>query len=213
MDLTIKVQRHALVLQALLETPKLAAAGQRRAINRAASRLRTQGVRRIAARVNLKSAYVRERLELRQATPATNSAAVRARARETRMDRLPNRQITKRGKNGAPRHAGIQVRIKKGRSAEALASAFYVPLRSGKSDSGNGMGIAVRTSVLQKLGYRGDSGSAGGSGSRRYEVLHTSSIRDLLADEVRGGLGDEILNYYQVQTDSEMRRAIVRARR
>ncbi|HEU4589375.1 MAG TPA: hypothetical protein VFS13_00590 [Steroidobacteraceae bacterium] len=215
MNLTLQFRGHLLVLEALKNTGQYAAQGQARAINRTASRTRTQAVKRIGKRMFLKAAYLREHIEIRrQALPTHLQAILRTRARETRLDRFPNKQVYDRAKNGGQKRAGVRVQIKRGRPARLIKSAFMVPVRRGKQDGAGGMGIAVRVDVLRKLGYPVDTGSLGGKGSRKYEVLHTTSIRDLFRDEIeREGLGDELQAYYEAQTDAEIKRAIVRARR
>ena len=211
-------------LQAL---PRNVAAGQRRAKNRSATRLRALGTQAIGKLVNLRASYIRERLELRNASTQQPEAEVRARTRQTRMDRFPWRQLRKRGKNGRMRKAGISVRIKRGRAAQAIPSAFTVPLRSGKTDGAGGLGIAVRLSVLMKIsgealgriGYEEDTegfggmGEVGGKGKGKYVILHSTSVRDLFQDVVESGLGDEIQKYYVGQLNAEMQRALARGRR
>lgn len=225
MNLDITIKGDSLVVQALSSAPKQVAAGQRRAKNRAASRLRTQGVRRIGQRVHLKASYIREQISLRNAK-GDGPATVTGRTRETRMDRFPNRQLTKRGKGGKSVPAGISVRIKRGRGPITLSSAFYVPLRKGKRDGAGGQGIAMRTAAIEALGrvgagqgIRSDAegfgtfGQTAGRGAREYEVLHSSSIRDMLADELDGDLTADIRRYYAQQLQAELRRATARARR
>lgn len=226
MKLSISVKGDSVVIQELSGFPKLVAAGQRRAKNNAASRLRTQGTRRIGQRVHLKASYIRGRIELVRAT-GDKPARVIGRARETRMDRFPNRQIMARGKSGKMRKAGIQVRIKRGRPPITITSAFYVPLRRGQAEAGGGLGIALRMSVLDRIsrrgqeamGYREDAtgfggmGEIAGAGRRRYAVLHASSIRDLLEDELDQGLADDVQTYYAQQVENEVQRAIARGRR
>ena len=204
------------VLRGLQASPGLVQAGTRRAVNRTLSRARTQGAKGIGQRLHLKGAYIRERMETFRATAQTPTALLRVRKRETRMDRFPHRQLTTRGRNGGRKPAGIQVRIRKDRAPKVLRSAFLVPLKKGKRSAGaGGFGIAVRTSVLQQLGYGRtlNQSNLGGSGSRRYEVLHTTSLADAMRDVLGAGLNRELDRYYRQQMDSEMKRALERTKR
>lgn len=212
MNLTIEVKVDRVRLRQLEGAPKLLDAGQRRAINRAATRLRAQAVKRIAARVNLKSGYLREKLELYKAGPNRPFGSVVGRARGTRLDRFPHRQVTRSGKT-ARKNAGVAVRVKRGNSARTIKSAFRVPLRSGRTDGAGGFGIAVRTSLLAQLGIDELPGAQGGSGKRRYQVLYSLSVAQLLRQEIeRSNLDEEIRAYYADQLDKELRRAVARLR-
>lgn len=213
MNLHISIKPYGVALQALFEVPKLAEQGQRRAANRTASRLRTRSIKGIGEVTFLKAAYVRERIAIRQARPGQPGAALVARRRETRTDRFPYRQVFARGARGQRVKAGISVRIKRGRPPETIASAFLVPLKRRNAEPGtNGTGIAIRTDVLRQLGQNIDKSSLGGRGSRQYEVLHSSSVRDLFVDQVRNGQGDDALRFYALQVETELRRALRRGR-
>ncbi|HVT35715.1 MAG TPA: hypothetical protein VHE37_09025, partial [Nevskiaceae bacterium] len=141
--------------------------------------------------------YVRSRIELREASGPDGPATVKARARETRLDRFRYRQLWTRGKNGRRRAAGIAVQVKRGRPMQTLKGAFLVPLKRGREAGAGGMAIALRP-----------------KGSKRaYEVLYSSSVRDLLKDQVENkGLGAEIAAYYEQQIALEAQRSIARAR-
>lgn len=208
MNLTITTRFNQVRLTQLAKTPELVTIGMRRAINRAASRLRTQAVKRIGGRVNLKSAYLRERIELFPSTGTKPQATVLARRRPTRLDRFPNRQIRRRGKN-----AGISVRVLKEGGAKRIASGFLVPLKRGRREGAGGFGIAVRTSVLRRLGKTIDKGALGGSGSRQYQVLFSLSLAELMRREIETGVLDEVRAYYERQVELEIQRAASRSRR
>jgi hypothetical protein len=55
-----------------------------------------------------------------------------------------------------------------------------VRLKSGRDAGAGRFGIAVRNSVLARLGLKSEA--EGGSGARRYSVLHTSSVHDVYSD-------------------------------
>lgn len=210
MDLTVTTRFNAVRLTQLAATPQLVDAGMRRAINRAASRLRTEAVKRIGRRVNLKAGYLRERIELFPSTTGRPQAAVVARRRPTRLDRFPHSQRTRRG-----RKAGIAVRVLRGAGARPIPSGFLVPLKRGRnSEPGSGgMGIAVRTSVLRRLGKTIDAGALGNSGSRQYQVLFSLSLAEMMRREIDNGVLDETRAYYERQVTAEIARAAARSRR
>src|SRR5690242_2964117 len=148
-----------------------------RSINRTATHVKTGAVREIAQRKRFKAAYLRERIEIRNARADRPEAFILARRRGTLLSRFPYRAM-RAGKNR--RGGGIQVAVKTGAPATVLRSAFLVRLRSGKEAGVGPMGIAVRNTVLARLGIKPES--EGGSGSRRYSILHTSSVHDVYSD-------------------------------
>lgn len=185
---------------------KIGEQGVIRARNRTAQFVRTQGQREVRKRLALPAAYVRDRVLITQATLADPAARVRVPRRQTLLSRFSYRQLTKRMKvdgETVQRDSGVRVRIRPGTS-KVIPSAFTVPLKGG-----NGTGIAVRLDVLRRLGKKVDNSATGGDGRRRYEVLHTSSIRDAFADgypEIRPAVQD----FYQKQTERELANAIRR---
>jgi hypothetical protein len=213
-NLSITTRYNQLRLTALASAGQHVDAGQRRAQNRAAARLRAQAVKRIGQRVNLKAGYLRERIELYPSTTTKPQATVRARRRPTRLDRFPYRQLT-RSRRGKTKRAGIAVRVLRGQGRKVIHSAFEVPLKWGRNgDPGSsGHGIAVRVDVLRRLGKTLDGGSQGGSGSRRYQVLYSLSLAEMMQREIDTGVLDDTRRYYQQQVDLEMQRAISRSRR
>lgn len=212
MNLSIRVEdRRAIV--GLKDVPTYGIAGLRRAINRTTSRLRSRAIVGIRNRVNLKASYLREHINVFNATGTRTSATVVGRRRATRLDRFPSRQVYRESKSGKRIRGGIEVRVFKNKPGVLLYSGFYVPLRAGKKDSANGRGIAVRTSVLRAQGENLDSGSFGGEGARRYEVLHSLSVASLFDRELQGPLLPETNAYFQAQVRAELERAKARARR
>lgn len=213
MNLSIRVTTNAAHLKALGDIPKYVEAGDRRAANRSLSRLRSLAVQRIGRRVSLRASYIRDRLQISPATPAKRTASLLARRRPTRLDRFPHRQIYRRS-NGKLRKAGISVQVMRG-GRKTIPSAFLVPLRRGRDTApgSGGYGIAVRTEVLRRLGKTMDAGAQGGSGSRRYQVLFSLSMAELMRREIDTGVTDEVRRYYEQQMALELQRAVSRSRR
>lgn len=125
-----------------------------RAINKVASKAVTRSRREIVSRVNLTQTYVRERMELRPATPRRPEAFVVARVRHTRLATYGAKQVTvaaKRAKGdklrgiGAGRkQAGVMVGVTRAKGKRRMPGAFLVPLRAGKAGGLNGMGVFIR---------------------------------------------------------------------
>ncbi len=182
-----------------------------RARNRTAQFVRTQGQRTVRKRLALPAAYVRDRILIRQATLEDQTASVRVPRRQTRFDRFRFRELTKAVPGGGRRGAGIAITLHPG-EREVLPSAFTVPLRRGRDEGGGGTGIAIRTEVLRRLGSAVDGSATGGAGRRRYEVLHTSSIRDVFSDGYQTEIGPKAAAIYQQQTERELANAIRRTR-
>ncbi|PWN56216.1 hypothetical protein [Abyssibacter profundi] len=212
MDVRLAFEGERAVLSALATSERYARAGLRRAANRAASRLRTRAVKGITGEWHLKASYVRGRLHVGQAAGGHANAYVRARRRATLTARFPHRQVY-RTRKGRRIKAGVSVRIRRGRGPQRIYSGFLVPLKRGNQSAGSlGQAIAVRTSVLRRLGKRIDAGSVGGSGARQYQVLHTTSVLEMFREQVeRGEVLTDVQRYFLEQVDKEMQRAIARA--
>jgi hypothetical protein len=143
-----------------------------RAVNAVAAKNMTRSRREITAIVNLTPAYVRERMALRKANAGARVAVIAARRRPTTLKTYGTKQVARKDK-GAKRgtghnggrlwgiHAGsgdplrniaagsvpsgITVKELRKSSRQRLPGAFFMPLRAGKSDGGNGMGVFIRT--------------------------------------------------------------------
>lgn len=121
------------------------------AVNDVASTVITAASRDISQRYNAPAAYVREQFTLRPATSANQTAVIAARKRGTRLARFEANQMTvaaKRAKGDTRRgiapgrkQAGISIKVKRQGARQTLKHAFFLPLRAGKVDGGNGMGI------------------------------------------------------------------------
>lgn len=178
--LSVDLEGDTVVQHVLREIPRRAPHAIARSFNRALVHARTIAIPAMRQLRNLKPGYLRERIELRRASPHNVEARLVAPRRGTLLSRFPFRQlyakvtILRRGttRGGVRvnygttvrRKAGVQVEVKPGR-IEILRGAFLVPLRRGKG-AGGGVGIAIRT-----------------KGARRhFEVLHSTSVHDVLGD-------------------------------
>ncbi|MCB1890371.1 MAG: phage tail protein [Rhodocyclaceae bacterium] len=187
---------------------RVLAVAQSRAINRVAGKARTKLQRSITSTVNLKAAYVRERMKLSRATPAKPSATIESRERSTRLARFPNVQHSrsiKRGRKpsqlrrlkGDPlrrispgrRAAGVKVKVRKGGGLKLMPGAFLIPLRAGRAAGGNGFGIFIRT------------GRGRGAIERKYSMSVAAWARALADD-------DDFAADLREQIDEAMRRQI-----
>jgi hypothetical protein len=143
-----------------------------RAVNAVAAKNLTRSRREITSIVNLTPAYVRERMGLRKANAGAKVAVISARRRPTTLKTYGAKQVTRKDK-GAKRgtghgggklwgiHAGtgdasrsiaagsvpsgITVKELRRSPRKRLPGAFFMPLRSGKVEGGNGMGVFIRT--------------------------------------------------------------------
>lgn len=144
-----------------------------RILTQTATTARKAGIDEIASKRNFKRSYLREKIELFPATRNRLTASLLARDRDTRLDRFDPKQVFA-NIDGQRRPAGISVLVNRQKGRKRIASGFYVPLRKGKVEGSNGKGIAVRNSVLRRLGIKTEA--IGGAGSRAYSILHTISV-------------------------------------
>lgn len=125
-----------------------------RGINKVANKAFTRGRSEISSQVNLSASYVRDRMDMSPASPGRFVAVISARMRNTTLSTYGARQATrkaKRAKGDARRgiaagskQAGISVAVKRGGGRKRMPGAFLIPLRAGKDDGGNGMGVFIR---------------------------------------------------------------------
>lgn len=143
-----------------------------RAVNAVAAKNLTRSRREITSVVNLTPAYVRERMGLRKANAGARVAVISARRRPTTLKTYGAKQVTRKDKgakrgtghsggklwgihagSGDPSRsiaagsvpAGITVKELRRSPRQKLPGAFFMPLRAGKSEGGNGMGVFIRT--------------------------------------------------------------------
>lgn len=131
-----------------------------RAVNAVAEKVKTQAVRDIVGQLNLSHSYVSGLAGIIKASPgdeyrsASSIAYVRMRMRAIRLARFDARIVTAdapRAKGdylrniGAGRKAvGVSVKVTRRGQRKTMPGAFLLPLRAGKIDGGNGMGVFVR---------------------------------------------------------------------
>jgi hypothetical protein len=143
-----------------------------RAVNAVAAKNMTRSRREITSIVHLTPAYVRERMALRKANAGARVAVIAARRRPTTLKTYGARQVTRKDKgtkrgtghkggrlwgihagSGDPSRniesgsvpAGITVKELRRSPRQRLPGAFFMPLRSGKTEGGNGLGVFIRT--------------------------------------------------------------------
>lgn len=148
-----------------------------RAVNAVAAKNLTRARREIVSQVHLTPAYVRERMALRKANAGARVAVIAARRRPTRLATYGAKQVTRKdkgAKRGTGHHggklwgvhagdgdklrniaagsvpAGITVKELRRSPRQKLPGAFFMPLRSGKVEGGNGMGVFIRTGKGKK---------------------------------------------------------------
>lgn len=147
-----------------------------RAINSVAAKAMTRTRREIVSQVNLKPAYVRERIALRKAGKDELTAVVAARQRATRLATYGAIQRVKavkppkslspearakymaklkgdklRGIAPGKKQAGIAVSVKRGGGRKLMSGGFMIPLRAGKvAGAVNGLGVFLRTGPGRK---------------------------------------------------------------
>lgn len=148
-----------------------------RAVNAVAANNMTRGRRKIVSTVHLTAAYVRERMVVRKANQGKATAVIAARKRPTRLATYGARPVTRKdkgAKRGTGHHggklwgihagsgdpsrniaagsvpAGITVKELRQSPRQKLPGAFFMPLRSGKADGVNGLGVFIRTGKGKK---------------------------------------------------------------
>jgi len=125
------------------------------AANDVAEQIEVEAARDITQELNLPASYIREKFLTRKAKRLGDVAIVAARKRPTRLARFAAEQITApaprakgdamRGIAAGRKQAGITVKVKRaGGRSKPIRDAFFLPLRAGKVDGGNGMGVFAR---------------------------------------------------------------------
>lgn len=125
------------------------------AANEVAEQVEIEAARDITQELNLPASYIRAKFLTRKAKRLGDIAIVAARKRPTRLARYAAEQITApaprakgdtmRGIPAGRKQAGITVKVKRaGGRSKPIRDAFFLPLRAGKVDGGNGMGVFTR---------------------------------------------------------------------
>ncbi len=149
--------------KAIKRYPEKVAAAATEAANEVAERVMKTAQRDIVARYNLSKRYVDERFYFRKATPQSQEALVSARVRWTRLARFVARQETVpapgakgdrlRGIPPGRKQAGVSFQVLRQGKRWTVQRAFLIPLRAGKIDGGNGMGIFWRDMPNPGMGH------------------------------------------------------------
>lgn len=137
--------------------PEQAAAAGMAAANDVAELVMTAAPRDITQRLNLPPTYIREKFVLYKAKRAIDPAVVAARKRPTRLARFAVQQLTTdvkhparskgdvlRGIPAGKKAAGVSVKVLRSGQRKRMPGSFLLPLRAGKIDGGNGMGLFWR---------------------------------------------------------------------
>ncbi len=205
-----------------------------RSLNAVAAKAMTRTRREIVSQVNLTQSYVRERISLRKASPGAMTAVVSARKRATRLATYAARQVTKavkapknlspearakymaklkgdklRGIAAGRKQAGIAVSVKRGGGRKIMAGGFMIPLRAGKADGANGMGVFIRTGGARNARDVVAQEIYTGKGSRRPRAVESGDVRHLYGpsvDQVMNGVIDDIAPDVQAELEAALLR-------
>lgn len=123
-------------------------------VNRVARSIAVETSLHVANRYNLPSAYVNGLFSVGLARGEGGVALVSARRRAIRLARFGAMQLTAaaprakgdrtRGIAPGRKQAGVSVQVMRGGARHGMRRTFFVPMRAGKVDGGNGMGMFVR---------------------------------------------------------------------
>lgn len=134
--------------------PQHAQAAGLEAVNRVTMIVKVEAAGSISDRYNLPASYVTAQFSTRLGAGDAPVAVVAARKRAVRLARFGALQLTKaapRAKGDAKRgiapgrkQAGVSVNVVRANGRKPMKGAFMMPLRAGKVDGGNGMGVFIR---------------------------------------------------------------------
>lgn len=176
--------------------PEAVERAQFRSLNTVAERLSVQARRDIGAEMNLTATYIREQMKLLKAARGKMVAVIKVRRRPVRLARYGAKQLTRsaprakgdprRGIAARRKQAGVSVAVKRG-GRKALRGAFMLPLRAGRADGGNGMGVFIRegssSGVRAALSVEDMGGQVGESrgpiNSSRRSAANAGDLRQL----------------------------------
>ncbi len=163
------------------EAPKLTT----RALNKTAAKARTLASQEIREQVNLKAAYVKDKLRVKKANYSKQEVIISATKRGVLMTRYPHRVLRR----------GVSVKIKRRGARAKIDGAFKTTVNAGgrKVDV-----IAVRSSGRYN------------NGNQKFDVLYSPSV-----SQVFGGVRRDILKpvsvYLEKQIEHELKRTLKRA--
>ncbi|MDQ7990177.1 MAG: hypothetical protein REI09_11145 [Candidatus Dactylopiibacterium sp.] len=150
----------------LRRAPDLTARAGATVVGRVAKDVEATASKYIADRYNLEAAYVKGRFRL-TVQAGSPIAYVSARRRATRLARFDARQLTTAAKSGrrakgdrlrkispGTKQAGVSWKVMRNAARTKSRKHFLIPLRAGKVDGGNGMGVFFRygTQIEQEYG-------------------------------------------------------------
>lgn len=164
--------------------------GTVRAINKTATKVRTQSAKKIGQEVALKSGYIKSKLQITKATRNKEFAVISAAKRGILLSRFSNRQLTRKAKQGGKKNAGISVKVGRKKPRTKLRGAFYIKLK------GSGItGIAIR-----KRGAKGRS---------NFKILHgpsVSQVWDNVKEEMRKDIQGWFYDTAKHEIDRELKK-------
>lgn len=185
----------------LRAVPEAAQRAGYRSANAVAAKVGTQARRDIAAQVNLPQSYIRDQMTTSKASPANPVAVIRMRMRAVRLARFAATQITKaapRAKGDVRRaipkgrkQAGVAVKVARQGGRKTMPGAFLIPLRAGKTDGGNGMGVFIRTG-RGRDGIEHKYGPSPDQLFRRWRIEAAPDIKRMLAEAFASQLRYEL---------------------
>lgn len=132
------------------------------AANDTARTIITQSSRDITQRYNLPASYVKDQFTFYPAGKS-DTAMISVRKRGVRLARFASKQLTAvakgakgdqlRGVPAGRKASGISVKELRAGGRKKMPGAFFLPLRAGKIDGGNGMGVFIRYGKLIEHTY------------------------------------------------------------
>lgn len=172
-----------------------------RAVNTVATKVSTQVRRDIAIDIDLPQGYIQGLMTITKAGPQRPISVIRMRKRAVRLARYDARQITKvakaakrakgdalRGIAAGRKAAGVSVRVSRKGKRETMPGAFLMPLRAGKVDGGNGMGVFGRWKGKLEHFY----GPSPDQLFRRWKVEAAPDVKRMLAEAYASQLRYEL---------------------
>lgn len=172
--------------------PEAVERAQFRALNTVAERVMVQARRDIGAEMNLTDSYIRQQMKLLKAARGKMFAVIKVRRRHVTLARYGARQLTRsaprargdalRGIGARRKQGGVSVAVKRG-GRKTLPGGFLLPLRAGKVDGGNGMGLFIREGSRASLAVENAGGQVGEQSgplfSSRRKATKDGDIRHL----------------------------------
>lgn len=150
--------------------------GTVRAINKTASKVKTQAAKQIGQEVVLKASYIKKKLQITKATRNKEFAVIFATKRGILLSRFSNKQLTRKAKQGGKKNAGISVKVGRKKSRKKMRGAFYIRLKGSGAT-----GIAIR--------------KKGAKGRNNFKIMHGPSVSQVW-DNVKDNMEEDIKSWY-----------------